>query len=505
MSLFLSCCAQESPVDLVEEPLALARPHRRRPGEDHAQAAAGDVLEPVVEAVEAAAVHEEGAVGKLRPVRVAEELRIEPQREAEAPRDEVVGAERVLDRLEHLVEDRSRGLGDAGVDVGVQPRRPRGEGRVVHAPGPALAPRLGVEAGDEEIHDRAGERKLLLRGGLDALAGVRVGIDRAQDLMDEVAEGEDRLRLIELELRMRRGHRLRRLVHPLDAGHLVAHLPPELAARIDRRAVRGLDDEGDDRHGAVRRILHDVEVRATDRDVVAGEDPREPLQHGARARVLDRDGEAGDGRIALRLELDHRRLRAGHAAEERVVLADAKRREREHVVGGAVGEVGGDAFGAPVRGVGLCVRDGLGELLLLPRIARIEGLLLAELEGVEDELSVLRGVDLRGPQREVERQARDEIGEDARPIRGTHERPLPVVLAPQRHLEGTTARAGRDDRLQMAHLRRAIGVLEVHRGHLAEEPGHHRVRGVAEAPGKVVDDGGNVERGVGHGRRAHRV
>ncbi len=168
-------------------------------------------------------------------------------------------------------------------------------------------------------------------------------------------------------------------------------------------------------------------------------------------------------------------------------MRDSQRRQRVHVVDGAVVEVGVDLLGRPVRAFRLRVFDRGFELLALAGILRIEGPRFAELERVEDEVAVETGVHLRGAEREVHREVLDDLREDARSVVRPDRGPDRSVLAGERHVERPIRRLGGDDRLQVTELGVVIGVLEVHPRHLAEEAGDHRFGGVLETRDEFRD------------------
>ena len=493
--LVLELLGEGEPVRLVVEPLALAGVLRLAVGPHDPQAAAGDVLEAHVESGVAAAVHEEDPVRQLLAILGAKQFRIDPHRKAEAPRQEEVRAEHRADRLDEPEQHRvvridADGLGDAG------PQRVETAGELL-----LRQRRRGIEPRDEQVDrlERGGE--VLLERLLDALAGVREAVLAGEQLVQQLREREQQLRAGDVEALMPRGDLEAAEVHPLDAEQVRLHPPPQVALRIDLAAVGALDHEADEGDRSVRRIGDDVEVRPFNADAMASEQARGPLEHRAGSGVRDRDAQPRQVGIGLLLELDLGAVEAGDPHEHRVVLAHPKRRERRDVLRRAAAEVRRDVVGAPVGILRPRELDRLAQLLSLTRVVRVEGVAVAEDERVEHQLAVERGVDLGGPQRPVERQAADELREHPGVVLGSQEGELVAVLAAERELERAPRGPRRDDRPQVRELRRRVGVLEVHRRHLLEEPRHRAFGGVAEAADEFIDESRRIGGGVGGGGR----
>jgi len=122
------------------------------------------------------------------------------------------------------------------------------------------------------------------------------------------------------------------------------------------------------------------------------------------------------------------------------------------------------------------------------RIARVESNRLAELEGVDDELAVVGGVDLGRPEDAVVRQFAHELREDAGGVARAHARPLRAVLVAQRQLERSAGGLGRDDGAEVAELVAVVRVLEVHQGHGLQEPRDDLVGRLLKAGAEITDE-----------------
>ena len=359
------------------------------------------------------------------------------------------------------------------------------------------------------------ETEIRLDRTADTLAGEFESGPRAEHLVDQVAESQLDLGETDVGAGMPRQEFEHLVVDPLDPREVLADPAPEVALGIEGLAVGALHHEADVGHHAVRRILHDVEVGPGDADAVAGEQSGASLERCPRPGVPEDHGDPAERGIGFALEFDDGAVGPAHAFEELVVMRDPERRERPDVVSRAVPEVGLDRIGRPVRAVGGRPLDGLVELRALPRVVAVEGLGLAELEGVEDDLAVEARVDLRGPERVVHRQVLDDLGEHARVVVGADRGPDRAVLADQRHVDGTMRGAGGHDRLEVAELRRVVGVLEVHPRHLVDEPRDDGLGHVAEAADEFVDEllgfgmtrrlGRLIGGGGSHRRRSSRV
>ena len=386
--LVLELLRPREAVNLVKQALALARVLRGIGRADHAQAAARDVLKAVVEAVESAAVHEEGRVRALGPFGVREVRRVDAQAEREAVGKEVVCAQRRADCLEELGEHGAVHLVRIARDLGLDPLACRRELGVLH--------RLGrIEARQQQLDHQHGCRHRLLCVPLDALARPQMAVLRREHLMRQVAERDQRLAAVDGDGRPAPCKRQRLVVDPLDAAQVAHDLRPLRARGRQRAPVVVLDHEADEGHRAALAVLDDVEIRAVDRDVVTREDRGAALEHGARARIFHDDHDAAHRLVALGLELDDRAVSAAHAAEELPVRGYAQGGAGEHVLGAAACEVVRDLVGRPVEAVFFRVANSVRELRRLTRIAAVKWLWIAEHEGVEHEVSIETRVNLR--------------------------------------------------------------------------------------------------------------
>mmetsp|Transcript_7955 Transcript_7955/g.14381 ORF Transcript_7955/g.14381 Transcript_7955/m.14381 type:complete len:409 (-) Transcript_7955:1102-2328(-) len=186
--LVLHLLSEAQAVALVVVPSGLQGELLRASGGDDAHAAAGDVAEANVVAVEAPAVGEDDAVGARLVVVGLHDGRVEAEGEGVSVFHVHIGAVSVVDRLDHFVEE---GVGGAVHDLGVDLlAEAGGRGLLVSL---AHLSRLGVELLQEVISDLTAQMDVGIAsdGGEDVGLAVRDGVDLSHDGVHEGREAGD--------------------------------------------------------------------------------------------------------------------------------------------------------------------------------------------------------------------------------------------------------------------------------------------------------------------------